>query len=268
MFHQLCCGAACHPAPRICSVPGHGPLPHSAPEELAAGDTDGRCRALEAGPSPAMRAVAAWEPAKLAMGRCGARDVVCRDMLESSHDPLPRGSGRPQSPRCRPPVAVAELNISTCVRHVPHFIFHWAHRDRHVFEYRRWPLRYQVSLVSPVSRPARHPHFSRIPLALTQGEAADEAWAWKVGFTFPLGVPPKNTVQVPTSGWERCLRSRLLFSVSPSRGSPLEAQSRRRVRAQWTSRLDPAGFVFLTHVRGGAPGVGEDQKIWFAGVTF
>ena len=134
--------------------------------------------------------------------------------------------------------------ISTCVRHVPHFIFHWAHHDRHVFEYRRWPLRYQVSLVSPVSRPARHPHFSRTPLALTQGEAADEAWAWKVGFTFPLGVPPKNTVQVPTSGWERCLRSRLLFSVSPSRGSPLEAQSRRRVRAQWTGRLDPAGFVF------------------------
>ena len=167
MFHQLCFGAACHPAPRICSVPGHGPLPHSAPEELAAGDTDGRCRALEAGPSPAMRAVAAWEPAKLAMGRCGARDVVCRDMLESSHDPLPRGSGRRQplqSPRCRPPVAVAELNISTCVRHVPHFIFHWAHHDRHVFEYRRWPLRYQVSLVSPVSRPARHPHFSRIPI--------------------------------------------------------------------------------------------------------
>ena len=248
MFHQLCFGAACHPAPRICSVPGHGPLPHSAPEELAAGDTDGRCRALEAGPSPAMRAVAAWEPAKLAMGRCGARDVVCRDMLESSHDPLPRGSGRRQplqSPRCRPPVAVAELNISTCVRHVPHFIFHWAHRDRHVFEYRRWPLRYQVSLVSPVSRPARHPHFSRIPLALTQGEAADEAWAWKVGFTFPLGVPPKNTVQVPTSGWERCLRSRLLFSVSPSRGSPLEAQSRRRVRAQWTGRLDPARFVLF-----------------------
>ena len=168
-------------------------------------------------------------------------------MLESSHDPLPRGSGRRQplqSPRCRPPVAVAELNISTCVRHVPHFIFHWAHHDRHVFEYRRWPLRYQVSLVSPVSRPARHPHFSRTPLALTQGEAADEAWAWKVGFTFPLGVPPKNAVQVPTSGWERCLRSRLLFSVSPSRGSPLEAQSRRRVRAQWTGRLDPAGFVF------------------------
>ena len=118
MFHQLCCGAACHPAPRICSVPGHGPLPHSAPEELAAGDTDGRCRALEAGPSPAMRAVAAWEPAKLAMGRCGARDVVCRDMLESSHDPLPRGSGRRQplqSPRCRPPVAAAELFPPACV---------------------------------------------------------------------------------------------------------------------------------------------------------
>ena len=54
----------------------------AAPAELAAGDTDGRCRALEAGRSPAIWAAAAWEPAQLAMGRCGARDVVCRGALD------------------------------------------------------------------------------------------------------------------------------------------------------------------------------------------